>query len=178
MEKNNKETDVKDDTARTKPDVKKVASSTTRIFGTKVMVHGYTALPNILLRGQSALELTPTQFNIISQLLSYWIDPGRPPYPSKKELAARMGITTDTLRINIAKLEERGLIQREQRLTSAGDYSSNTYLLDGLVAKLKALEETRFAKERREKQALRKKAEAPKRRRPTRAKAGGAGGTA
>lgn len=160
------------------PRSKKTASSTTRIFGTKVMEHGYTALPNILLRSQAALEISTTQFNIIAQLLSYWIDPARPPYPSKRELAKRMGITPDTLRINIAKLEDMGLIRREQRQTSSGDYSSNTYHLDGLVAKLKRLE-PRFEKERQERLALQSKVEAPKRKRTmTRAAAGGIRGAA
>jgi len=142
------------------------------------MDHGYTALPNILLRSQAALEINTTQFNIIAQLLSYWIDPLRPPYPSKRDLVARMGITPDTLRINIAKFEERGFIRREQRLTAAGDYSSNVYLLDGLVAKLKRLE-PKFEKERQDKLALKAAAEAPRRKRaPTRVRAGGTNGPA
>ena len=64
-------------------------SSTERIFGRDVTKHGYVALPNILVRGQARLGLTTTQFNILAQLLSYWIDPKRPPFPSKKELATR-----------------------------------------------------------------------------------------
>lgn len=143
---------------------KRAPSSTTRIFGPKVMEHGYTALPNILLRAQAALEINTTQFNIIAQLLSYWIDPARPPFPTKAELAKRMGITPDTLRINIAKLEDRGFIRREQRTTSVGDYSSNTYHLEGLVNKLKKLQ-PRFEKEREERIALKAQTEAPKRKR-------------
>lgn len=62
-------------------------SSTQRIFGAKVMDHGYTALPNILMRGQKRLGISTTQFNIVAQLMSYWFDPARPPFPSKRELA-------------------------------------------------------------------------------------------
>jgi len=68
-------------------------SSTQRIFGAKVMDHGYTALPNILMRGQKRLGISTTQFNIVAQLMSYWFDPARPPFPSKRDLAQRMGIT-------------------------------------------------------------------------------------
>lgn len=114
-------------------------SSTERIFGKDVTKHGYVALPNILVRGQARLKLTTTQFNILAQLLSYWIDPKRPPFPSKKELAARMGLNPATVRINIAKLEERGLVRREQRKTLSGDWNSNVYHLDGLVDALKGM---------------------------------------
>lgn len=124
-------------------------SSTRRIFGAKVMDHGYTALPNILMRGQKRLGISTTQFNIVAQLMSYWFDPARPPFPSKRDLAQRMGITEQTLRINIKALEERGLVLREQWKTAAGDYGSNRYHLDGLVKALKKLEPD-FSEERKE----------------------------
>lgn len=129
---------AKEATSPEKP-AKAGKSSTERIFGKDVTKHGYVALPNILVRGQARLKLTTTQFNILAQLLSYWIDPKRPPFPSKKELAARMGLNPATVRINIAKLEERGLVRREQRKTLSGDWNSNVYHLDGLVDALKAM---------------------------------------
>ena len=152
---------------RRKPPTPK--SSTERIFGTKVVSHGYTALPNILLRAQKRLGITTTQFNIIAQLLSYWIDPARPPFPSKRDLSQRMGITPQTLRINIAALEERGLIRREQWKTAAGDYGSNRYHLDGLVKKLKQLEPD-FDQERKERQEARALTETPNARAAARAR--------
>lgn len=158
----------------TKATAKRVVSSGAKIFGAKVWDHGYTAIPNILVRSQAALGINTTQFNIIVQLLSYYINPDRPPFPSKEELAQRMGITTDTLRINIKKLEDRGLIRREQQLTSFGDWSSNTYHLDGLIAKLKRLQ-PKFDKEREERRALKSVVEAPKR---TRTRTGVTNGTA
>ncbi len=142
-------------------------SSTQRIFGAKVMAHGYTGVPNILVRAQSRLGINTTQFNIIVQLLSYWIDPARPPFPTKRELAQRMSMNVQTLRINIKALEEHGLVEREQRLTAAGDYGSNIYRLDGLVEKLKALAPG-FDKERDERRAAREKTETPNARRSAR----------
>lgn len=135
-------------------------SSTERIFGSKVMGHGYTALPNVLLRGQKRLGISTTQFNIIAQLMSYWFDPARPPFPSKRDLAQRMGITEQTLRINIKALEERGLVVREQRKTAAGDYGSNRYHLDGLVKALVKLEPD-FDEERKERKQSRSLTEQP-----------------
>lgn len=145
---------------RTQPKPRPQKSSTERIFGTKVLSHGYTGIPNILLRGQKRLGINATQLNIIAQLLSYWINPERPPFPSKRELAGRIGITEQTLRINIKALEERGLVMREQRVTAAGDYGSNTYHLNGLVKKLKEMEPD-FEEERKERQTARKLTEKP-----------------
>lgn len=138
-------------------------SSTEVIFGSKVFSHGYTAVPNVLVRAQARLGISTTQFNIVVQLLSYWIDPKRPPFPTKKDLAKRMSITPKTVQTNIAALERHGLIEREQRITPAGDYGSNTYRLDGLVARLKSLEPS-FEEEREERRAARAKTEVPNRR--------------
>ena len=46
-------------------------SSTEKIFGDGVMAHGYTGVPNIMVRAQARLGLNPAQFNILVQLLSY-----------------------------------------------------------------------------------------------------------
>jgi hypothetical protein len=146
-------------------------SSTERIFGAAVLSHGYTAIPNVLLRGQKRLGISATQFNIIAQLLSYWFDPDRPPFPPKRDLAGRIGITEQTLRINIKALEDRKLVVREQRTTAAGDYGPNIYHLDGLVKKLQELEPD-FEEERKERQDARALTEKPNARANVRAKRG------
>jgi predicted transcriptional regulator len=112
------------------------------------------------MRGQKRLGISTTQFNIIAQLMSYWFDPARPPFPSKRDLAQRMGITEQTLRINIKALEEAGLVQREQWKTAAGDYGSNRYHLDGLVNALKKLEPD-FDEERKERKEAKNLTEKP-----------------
>ncbi len=165
---------TKSETTRAKQPQK---SSTERIFGSKVVSHGYTGVPNILLRAQKCLGITPTQFNILVQLLGYWIDPANPPFPSKRDLAQRMGITEQTLRINIKALEEAGFVTRVQRITAAGDYGSNTYRLDGLVQKLRDLVPD-FDQERREREAARDLTEKPNARANARAKRSGRRGRA
>lgn len=142
----------------------KAKSSTEVIFGSKVFSHGYTAVPNILVRAQARLGITTTQFNIIVQLLSYWIDPKRPPFPTKKDLALRMSIAIKTVQTNIAALERSGLIEREQRITAAGDYGSNIYRLEGLVKRLNELEPG-FEDERAERRASSVRTETPNGRR-------------
>lgn len=149
--------------SKTNPEAKKPAkakSSSDRIFGSKIMSHGFTGIPNILMRGQKRLGLSTTQFNILVQLLSYYYDPDNPPFPSKRQLADRISITTQTLRINIKALEEAGFLVRKQRKTAAGDFGSNTYHLDGLIKKLEKLVPD-FDQERKERQAARRKTERP-----------------
>lgn len=130
----------------------KQVSSTERIWGKKVLRHGYTAIPSILIRSQARLGLNSLQMNILMQLLDYLIDPGRMPFPTKKELAKRIGITDKTIQLNIRKLESAGFLDRETRRTAAGDWNSNIYHLNGLIEKIQQLEpEFQQAKEDREK---------------------------
>lgn len=98
--------------------------------------------------------------NIVLQLLDYWIDPVRKPFPSKKDLAQRIGVTPKTIQNNIRELEKAGLIQRELRKTAAGDWNSNVYHLDGLVAKVQALEPD-FADAKEKRKAAKHNAETP-----------------
>jgi len=127
----------------------KQLSSTEKIWGKAVYSHGYAGIPSILIRGQRRLGLNPMQMNICIQLLDYWFEPARKPFPTKKELAQRIGCTEKTIQNNIRELEEAKLVQRQQRRTAAGDWNSNIYDLSGLVAKVQALE-PEFAQERQE----------------------------
>jgi hypothetical protein len=145
--------------AKTEP-AKKI-SSTEQIWGKAVMTHGYTAVPVIMVRAQSRLGINATQFNILVQLLEYWRNPERRPFPTKKEIAGRIGLTEKTVQLNIRALEKAGLVQREQRKSAAGDWSSNVYHLDGLIARVRKME-PEFSEERRKKAEERRKVETPK----------------
>jgi len=132
-----------------------------RLWGKNVQQHGYAAIPSIMVRAQHRLGVNTTQFCILVQLLEYWRSPERAPFPTKQQLADRMGVKQSTIKANMAALEQAGLIKREQHKTSAGDWGANTYLLDGLVARIKALE-PEFAEEKRKREAARRKVETPR----------------
>lgn len=136
-----------------------------KIWGKKVKTHGYAAIPSIMVRAQRRLGINTTQFCILVQLLEYLRSPDRAPFPTKQQLADRIGIKPSTIKANMQILEKAGFIERVQRKTPAGDWGANTYVLDGLIAKIKALEPD-FAKEREEREEARKKAETPRGRRP------------
>lgn len=151
-------------TNRRKAPATRKKSSTEKIFGDAVMSHGFTGVPNIMVRAQARLGLNPTQFNILVQLLSYYMDPNRPPYPPKRHLLERTGISESTLKKHIKELEDGGFIEREQQYTPAGDFGSNIYHMSGLVRKLKKLVPD-FDTERDERDESRRKTETPNARR-------------
>jgi len=115
------------------PKTERGPSSTQRIWGKAVLSHGYTGIPSILIQGQQRLGINPLQMNIIIQLLDFWRDPGRKPFPTKRQIAARIGVNEKTIQNNIRQLEKAGLILRQQRKTASGDWNSNIYDLSGLV---------------------------------------------
>jgi predicted transcriptional regulator len=113
-----------------------------------------------LIRGQRRLGINTTQMNIILQLLEYWVDPARKPFPTKKDIANRIGVTDKTVQTNIRELEKAGLVRRETRRTAAGDYNSNIYHLDGLIERVKKLE-PEFAAEKEKKARAKRDVETP-----------------
>ena len=124
----------------------------------------HTAIPSILIQAQSRLGITPLQMNIIMQLLDYWREPERRPFPTKKDIAGRIGVTDKTIQTNIRQLEQAGLIRREQRKTASGDWNSNIYHMDGLVERIAQLEPD-FTKAREARREAKRRAETPKGRR-------------
>lgn len=138
----------------------KKLSSTEKIWGKKVYSHGYAGIPSILIQAQRRLGINPMQMNIIIQLLDYWHEPTRKPFPTKKDLANRIGVNAKTIQNNIRELEKAGLIQREQRKTAAGDWNSNIYHLDGLIERVQKLE-SEFAQEKLKRKAMKAALETP-----------------
>jgi predicted transcriptional regulator len=134
-------------------DASKKASSTERIWGKPVYKHGYAGIPSILIQAQQRLGINSMQMNIIIQLLDSWFDPGRKPFPTKRVLANRIGVTEKTIQINVRALEKAGLVRRQMRKTAAGDWNSNIYHLDGLIAKVQALEPEFAAEKKKRKEA-------------------------
>lgn len=133
---------------------KREASSQERIWGKPVISHGFAGIPSMLIQLQARLGLSPLQMNIIIQLLDYWHEPERKPFPSKADLARRIGVKSPAIRSNIKALEEQGLVRREMRRTAAGDWNSNRYHLDGLVERIQSMEpEYAVAKAEKKKKA-------------------------
>jgi predicted transcriptional regulator len=123
----------------------------------------------IMVRAQHRLGVNPTQFCILIQLLEHWRTRERAPFPTKQQLADRIGVSQSTIQQNMQQLEKAGLVKRVKHKTASGDWGANTYHLDGLVARLEAIE-PEFEEEKEQRKAARRRVETPKGKRQALAK--------
>jgi DNA-binding transcriptional MocR family regulator len=122
-----------------------------------------------MVRAQHRLGVNPTQFCILIQLLEHWRTRERAPFPTKQQLADRIGVSQSTIQQNMQQLEKAGLVKRVKHKTASGDWGANTYHLDGLVARLEAIE-PEFEEEKEQRKAARRRVETPKGKRQALAK--------
>ena len=125
----------------------------------QVLKFGYTALPNLLLRAQGKLKITPMQFNVLAQLAEHLWDADEYPRPAKSTIATRMNKSPRQVQRYITQLEQKGLISRIKRHSGRKAQTANAYSFDGLIKRLKALE-PQFTKEWEQKRIRRKRLEA------------------
>jgi DNA-binding transcriptional ArsR family regulator len=95
---------------------------------------GWTALPNIILEKQVALELEPIDVNILMQIAKHWWSE-EAPFPSIERIAIAIGVTPRTVQRRITKMEKAKLIERKVRRYARGGQKSNGYSFDGLIKK-------------------------------------------
>lgn len=118
----------------------KVGLASERKWGKPVMDLGFCIVPSLILRAQRRLMLNPTQLAVLMHLADYWWDVDRKPYPSKKTLGERLGLSPRQVQRYIAELEKMKLVQRIERRAAHRGKLSNMYDLSGLVERLKELE--------------------------------------
>ena len=122
----------------------RLASKTTRKsdekWGKQVMELGFCVVPSLLFRAQQRLGLNPTHLAVLVQLCDYWWESDRKPYPGKKAVSQRLGLSPRQVQRYIAELEGVGLVNRIERRADHGGRLTNAYDLSGLVNRLKELE--------------------------------------
>ena len=79
------------------------------------------------------LGLDTVDVNILLHLALHWWEKENAPHPSKKSLAAAIGVHPRTVQRRIAIMEGAGFITREQRRTDSNTNRTNRYHFDGLV---------------------------------------------
>ncbi len=104
-------------------------------WGKMIWKAGWTGVPTILLDKQHTLQLTPTEFNVLIQIMKYWWYKGNLARPSKAAIAQAMGVSQVTVRRAISRMESGGLIERISRMDHTGQ-RPNQYDLKKLVAAL------------------------------------------
>lgn len=133
-------------------------------FGKPVMDLGFCITPSLMMQAQARLGMNPVQFNIVMHLLDIWWDANRLPYPTKKLIADRMGMSERQIQRHIVELEGHGLVERIFRTRPGRGKTSNEYDLSGLVKRLKELE-PEFTKTREENRKNRTNVTLPKHKR-------------
>jgi hypothetical protein len=117
----------------------KAKRASERKWGKSVIERGFCIVPSLLLRGQKRLALSPTQLAVLMHLADYWWDVDRKPYPSKKTLGERLGLSPRQVQRYIAELEAMKLVKRIERKAAHRGKLSNEYDLSGLANRLKEL---------------------------------------
>ena len=73
---------------------------------------GFTAVPSVLIRYQSAIELSSTELVILLNLITHWWRADELPYVRPTTIANRMGVDRRTVERALRSMEARGLIRR------------------------------------------------------------------
>jgi hypothetical protein len=103
-------------------------------FGDELLEFGFTALPNILIRHQGKLSISPEEFNFIIQIWYHWWDESDP-YPSLRSVAERMHY--DSVRSYSRSLQKKGhLLVRDRKAKGRGQLTSE-YDFSPLIEHLK-----------------------------------------
>ena len=108
----------------------------------ELMAAGWTVIPNVILERQKAFGFDALDINILMHLAMFWWHPENKPHPSKKTIAAALGVAPRTVQRRIAQMEADGFLKREERRISNVGSKSNVYHFDGLIKEAKP-----FAKE-------------------------------
>lgn len=130
-------------------------------WGKDAMGGGFTIVPNVLVEKVHALGLEPLDVCIILFLAKFWWEADAPPFPSKQTIATGLGKSARQIQRRLTLLEDLKMITRDRR---RGTHGTNTFLFDGLVAKLaphgrEAREEREAQKERRARKRAKLKGE-------------------
>lgn len=126
----------------------------------KVLEPGFTLIPSALLRALVRLHIGPIELSVLLQMIDHWWENEDMPFPSKKRLGERIGVSEKTIQRAVARLEGEGLVRRAARHNRHGGQTSNRYDLSPLVEKLVPVAED-MLKAREEARATRRSPERP-----------------
>lgn len=117
-------------------------NSLTTKWGKQTMAVGFTVLPSVLLRSQARLNIKCNELAVLVHLIEHWWRPSAMPWPSKKTIAERLGVSDKTVQRAMVKLEKEKLIQRNSRyLKTSKGRTTNEYDLSPLVERLHGIAE-------------------------------------
>jgi predicted transcriptional regulator len=107
-----------------------------KMWGKLVLRAGFTIIPSTLLLKQAKLDLDSVDVNILLHLIVAWWKKEKPPYLSKKTIAARLKVDPSTVQRHIRKMEGLEILQRIERRGANKGRQTNQYDLRPLANKL------------------------------------------
>src|SRR5688572_11510931 len=72
---------------------------------------GFQIVPNLLLRRQDQLGLSPQELVVLLNITMHWWEPTDWPHPRANVIAARMGISPRSVERHIERLQALGLVE-------------------------------------------------------------------
>jgi len=124
-----------------------------------LMDAGWTVMPTVIFERQKALGLDALDVNILLHLAGYWWTPDNKPHPSKRTIAAAIGVEPRTVQRHIARMESAGFIRRQQRRLPGKGSKTNIYHFDGLIKEALPFAKEKLAEKKRRTEDDRKRAE-------------------
>jgi predicted transcriptional regulator len=125
------------DKARKKQPWKKSAKKWTR----SVVDAGMTIIPYTLLVKQAELKITPTEMNILLQIISAWWTYDKLPFLKKTTIGKRINLAARNVQKHLKSLETKGFLNIKPRYGPHNGRLSNEYDLRPLALKLQLLAE-------------------------------------
>ena len=75
-------------------------------------VAGFQPVPDLLLKHQSTLGLSPTNLVVLLNVLLHWWYPEQKPFPRSTTIAKRMGVSPRAVQRSLQQLQHLGLLTR------------------------------------------------------------------
>lgn len=99
---------------------------------------GFTAVPDVLIRSQGQLNLSPTEMVVLLNILLHWWQEDEWPYPRIPTIGERMGISRRTVERAIHRLQEKGLVVHRRSESRGSGPAVRRFDLNGLIEVLRS----------------------------------------
>ena len=100
---------------------------------------GFTPVPDILLRSQAQLQLTPMQLAVLIQILMHWWEPDDWPHPRLSAISTRIGTTPRTVQRAVRALQHKALLVHRDPERVRPGLTVRRFDLSGLIGRLQEL---------------------------------------
>ena len=105
----------------------------------EILGSGFVQVPNVLLKNQAKLGLSPIELNILLDILVYWRYQDKPdimPFPRASTIANRIGRKQRTVQRELKKLQDKHLIKRGPSRDTGKGYRVKPIDISGLIKEL------------------------------------------